>query len=245
MKIINAKGLARFAASGGYPEKEGHLLKRGDLNKGFQRRWFVLKGNLLFYYDKRGDKEPSGVIVLEGCTIEVADCEDVDNYAFQISFSGAAMRTYILSADSQEELEAWMRSLSCAPYDYVKLLVAELQSQLQRSSTDDASIVQAAETESKILGRTYSDRQRPVSSSKQGRVNPFNDINEASTDDYDAFKDRTSSASLSMAVGTWQMLHISGFKEMHAEIERQIKEFNTPIANVIDPKMSLANAASS
>nr|KAG5692484.1 hypothetical protein BaRGS_005030 [Batillaria attramentaria] len=135
MKIVNAKGLVRFASSGGPPEKEGFLLKRGDLNKGFQRRWFVLKGNMLFYYEKRGDREPAGVVILEGCTIELAECEDVDNYAFQISFPGSSSRTYILSADSQEELENWMKALSCAPYDYVKLIVAELQNQLEEVST--------------------------------------------------------------------------------------------------------------
>jgi PH domain len=33
----------------------------------FQKRWFVLKGNLLFYFDKKGDKEPVGLLLLEGC----------------------------------------------------------------------------------------------------------------------------------------------------------------------------------
>lgn len=42
------------------------LIKRGTnntlflVNKAFQRRWFVLKGNLLFYYEKRGHPEPLG-----------------------------------------------------------------------------------------------------------------------------------------------------------------------------------------
>ena len=40
-----------------------------QVNKSFQRRWFVLKGNLLFYFEKKGDKEPIGVVILEGCTI--------------------------------------------------------------------------------------------------------------------------------------------------------------------------------
>lgn len=34
----------------------------------FQKRWFVLKGNLLFYFEKKGDKEPLGLLLLEGCT---------------------------------------------------------------------------------------------------------------------------------------------------------------------------------
>jgi hypothetical protein len=66
---INEKNLAAFASSATPVDREGWLVKRGEVNRGYQRRWFVLKGNLLFYFEKRGDKEPVGVIVLEGCTI--------------------------------------------------------------------------------------------------------------------------------------------------------------------------------
>lgn len=50
-------------------DKEGWLNKKGEVNKSFQKRWFVLKGNLLFYYEKKTDKEPAGVLIVEGCTI--------------------------------------------------------------------------------------------------------------------------------------------------------------------------------
>ncbi|XP_076435222.1 sesquipedalian-1-like [Babylonia areolata] len=157
MKILNAKGLQRFASSGGFPDKEGYLLKRGDLNKGFQKRWFLLRGNLLFYSEKRGDKEPAGVIILEGCSIEIADCEQVDNYAFQITFPGSATRNYVLSASSQEDLESWMKALSCASYDYVRLLVAELENQLQEAvAADNAKLIQDAERDSRLFSHTYS-----------------------------------------------------------------------------------------
>lgn len=67
---INDKNLTAFAISANYaPDKEGWLMKKGDMNKGFQKRWFVLKRNLLFYFEKRSDKEPLGAIILEGCTI--------------------------------------------------------------------------------------------------------------------------------------------------------------------------------
>lgn len=36
----------------------------------FQKRWFVLKGNMLFYFDKKGDKEPLGLLLLEGCELQ-------------------------------------------------------------------------------------------------------------------------------------------------------------------------------
>ncbi|XP_054289440.1 sesquipedalian-1-like isoform X1 [Macrosteles quadrilineatus] len=125
---INEKNLAAFATSATPVDREGWLVKRGDVNKGFQRRWFVLKGNLLFYFEKRGDKEPVGVVVLEGCTIELA--EDEEQFSFKIVFHGPGNRSYVLGAETQESMEQWMKALACASYDYMKLMVADLQRQL-------------------------------------------------------------------------------------------------------------------
>lgn len=66
---INEKNLSAYSTSASPVDKEGWLFKRGELNKGYQKRWFVLKGNLLFYFDRKGDKEPLGVVILEGCSI--------------------------------------------------------------------------------------------------------------------------------------------------------------------------------
>ena len=60
---LNDKSLAKFAGSGAPPDKEGYLHKRGDFHKGWQKRWCVLKGNLLFYYEKRVDKDPIGILM--------------------------------------------------------------------------------------------------------------------------------------------------------------------------------------
>ena len=49
----------------------------------------------------------SGVIILEGCTIELSDHED--GFTFMIHYPGSGTRTYILSADTQEEMEGWMK----------------------------------------------------------------------------------------------------------------------------------------
>ncbi|GAB6031059.1 hypothetical protein CHUAL_007871 [Chamberlinius hualienensis] len=125
---INEKNLAAYSVSTTPVDKDGWLLKRGEVNKGFQRRWFVLKGNLLFYSEKKTDKEPIGLIILEGCTIELAEYEE--HYAFKIIFHGAGDRTYILGADSQETMESWMKALACASYDYMKMMVCQLQQQL-------------------------------------------------------------------------------------------------------------------
>ncbi|XP_018318949.1 sesquipedalian-1-like [Agrilus planipennis] len=125
---INEKNLSAFATAPTPIDKEGYLSKRGEVNKNFQRRYFVLKGNLLFYFEKKGDREPIGVIILEGCTIELA--EDDEQFSFKIEFHGTNNRSYILAAESQEAMEQWMKALACASYDYMKLMVAELQRQL-------------------------------------------------------------------------------------------------------------------
>ncbi|XP_075151333.1 inositol phosphatase interacting protein [Haematobia irritans] len=127
MMKINEKNLCVFATQPPY-DKEGFLYKRGEVNKAFQKRYFVLKGNLLFYFEKKGDKEPLGLIIVEGCTIELSE-ENSDQYWFEIAFNGN--RTYILSAESQESMESWMKALTCAGYEYKKLMVDELQRQLE------------------------------------------------------------------------------------------------------------------
>lgn len=153
---INEKNMVAFATSATPVDREGWLNKRTELNRGYQRRWFVLKGNILFYFDRRGDKEPVAMIVLEGCTIELA--EDEEQFGFQIVFHGPYNRSYALSAESQESMEQWMKALACASYDYMKLMVAELQRQLD-----------AAEEETETTPPTQSPKAPP-----RQRHNPFN-----------------------------------------------------------------------
>lgn len=68
MMKINEKNLCMFATTPPV-DLEGWLNKRGEINKSWQRRWFVLKGNLLFYFERKGDREPLGMVILEGCTV--------------------------------------------------------------------------------------------------------------------------------------------------------------------------------
>lgn len=56
--------------------------------------------------------------------------EDEEHFSFKIEFHGTNNRSYILAADSQESMEQWMKALACAGYDYIKLMVAELQREL-------------------------------------------------------------------------------------------------------------------
>lgn len=131
---LNEKCVAEYSTSSAPTDREGYLNKKGELNRGYQRRWFILKGNLLYYFEKRSDKEPIGVIVLDNCHVELA--ESGEPYAFQITFGGDG-RTYILGADSSKEMEAWMRSITHSNYDCLRMMVESFESTLEKLTSDE------------------------------------------------------------------------------------------------------------
>ncbi|NXO68474.1 SESQ1 protein, partial [Phainopepla nitens] len=129
---LNERSLAFYATCDSPADNSGFLYKRGERHTAYHRRWFVLKGNMLFYFEERDSREPVGVIVLEGCNVEL--CDAAESFAFAIRFGGAKSRTYVLAADSQEAMESWVKSLSRASFDYMRLVVRELEKQLQEMS---------------------------------------------------------------------------------------------------------------
>lgn len=160
---INDRTLIKHATSSHVPvDTEGFLYKRGEVNRSFQKRWCVLKGNIFYYFNQRADREPIGCVILEGCCIEVAEFE-TGLYAFMIAFAGPNARQYILAAETQEDMERWMKALACASYDYLKSVVDELQSQLNNIN----------ESEKRELMRTAYSSFSTSSSHSQQRSNPF------------------------------------------------------------------------
>jgi FAD synthase len=56
--------------------------------------------------------------------------EEDEAYSFNITFHGPGDRTFVLSAENQELMEEWMKAVTCASYDYMKVMVTELQKQV-------------------------------------------------------------------------------------------------------------------
>ncbi|KAG2463698.1 SESQ1 protein, partial [Polypterus senegalus] len=131
---LHEKPLIRYATSKTPVDKEGHLYKKGERNTSYQKRWFILKGNLLFYYDKRSDREPLGVIVLEGCSVQL--CESNENYAFDIRYEGPGIRTYKLAAEDQRTQEAWVKALLWANFSRLRMLVQDLERTYEQVRVD-------------------------------------------------------------------------------------------------------------
>ncbi|XP_074966016.1 sesquipedalian-1 [Phalacrocorax aristotelis] len=134
---LNERSLAFYATCDSPADNAGFLYKRGERHTAYHRRWFVLKGNMLFYFEERESREPVGVIVLEGCTVEL--CESAEEFAFAIRFGGTKSRTYVLAAESQAAMESWVKSLSRASFDYMRLVVRELEKQLEEMRWGPAS----------------------------------------------------------------------------------------------------------
>lgn len=146
---LNEKNVASFAVCSSPVDKEGYLQKKGDLNREFLRRWFVLKGNLLFYFLKKQDREPQGVIILEACSVQVSVH---GRYCFEISFDGVGTRVYILGADNDEEMQLWMKAISHASYQYLKSIVNELQRRVDVLSSSSTPQKEAAGMEVMSVG---------------------------------------------------------------------------------------------
>uniref|UniRef100_A0A7M4F390 Sesquipedalian n=1 Tax=Crocodylus porosus TaxID=8502 RepID=A0A7M4F390_CROPO len=126
---LNERSLAFYATCDSPADNAGFLYKKGERHTAYHKRWFVLKGNMLFYFEEKDSREPVGVIILEGCTVEL--CEAAEEFAFAIKFGCAKSRTYILAAESQAAMESWVKSLSRASFDYMRLVVKELEKQLE------------------------------------------------------------------------------------------------------------------
>nr|XP_060642025.1 sesquipedalian-1 [Anolis sagrei ordinatus]XP_060642026.1 sesquipedalian-1 [Anolis sagrei ordinatus] len=131
---LNERSLTFYATCDSPTDHAGVLYKKGERNTAYHRRWFVLKGNMLFYFEERESREPMGVIILEGCTVEL--CEASEEFAFAIRFEGAKSRTYVLAAESQAAMEDWVKALSRASFGYLRLVVRELEKQLEEMRRD-------------------------------------------------------------------------------------------------------------
>ena len=166
---LNEKNVASFATCSSPIDKEGYLEKRGDFSKNFQRRWFVLKGNLLFYFEKKQDKEPLGLIVLEACSVQVSSQA---KHAFEISFDGQGSRVYVMTADNDEDMQSWIKVISHASYEYMRSIVDELQRRVNLLTSSSKLEQEAAASGMSQLhvgpARKVAPQQRQLTSSSSG-----------------------------------------------------------------------------
>ncbi|XP_029997801.1 sesquipedalian-1 [Sphaeramia orbicularis] len=132
---IHKKILTHYLSCTSPVDKEGYLFKKKERNATYQRRWFVLKANLLFYQERPADRHLLGVIVLEGCAVRRSESEG--QFAFSLVFEG--FKTYRLAAVDHQTKESWVKSLLSASHCYLSLLVRDLGRQYEEAKQNQGS----------------------------------------------------------------------------------------------------------
>ena len=99
--------------------RQGFLSKLGGgQGKGskWNRRWFVLRDNVLMYFNSPKDftgfrDKPSGVVLLEECNVRSReDGGDANERPYMFVLSHANGEGVVLAADSEKEMLEWMQA---------------------------------------------------------------------------------------------------------------------------------------
>ncbi|XP_064402649.1 PH domain-containing protein DDB_G0274775-like [Halichondria panicea] len=84
--------------------KEGHLYKKGKINKDWRQRLFVLNGKRLSYF-KGGNHSPAGTVELK----DIRNVTDiVEDGTFQIKTPD---RVYDIRGDTKEMSQEWVDAI--------------------------------------------------------------------------------------------------------------------------------------
>ncbi|NWX86232.1 RHG22 protein, partial [Nothoprocta pentlandii] len=101
--------------------KCGWLKKQRSIMKNWQLRWFVLRGDQLFYYKDEEETKPQGFIPLQGNQVNELppNPDEPGKHLFEIAPGGAGDRekmpvnheAFLLMANSQNEMEDWVKAI--------------------------------------------------------------------------------------------------------------------------------------
>ncbi|XP_061887274.1 rho GTPase-activating protein 24 [Entelurus aequoreus] len=97
----------------------GWLRKQGGFVKTWHNRWFVLRGDQLFYYKDEEESKALGAIFLPGnkVTEHPSSGDEAGKYLFEVIPGGDRERmttnheTYLLMASTQNDMEDWVKTI--------------------------------------------------------------------------------------------------------------------------------------
>lgn len=93
----------------------GFLYKQGSEGlKVWKKRYFILSEYCLFYYKGTEQEKLLGSVLLPSYSISICLPEDRINRKYAFSLSHTNMRTYVLAAETLEQMDRWMKVLTMA-----------------------------------------------------------------------------------------------------------------------------------
>eukprot|EP00727_Mastigamoeba_balamuthi_P009613 m51a1_g5274 hypothetical protein (494) ;mRNA; r:153597-156304 len=93
------------------PDKEGWATKQGGSIKTWKKRWFILKGNRLWYFKGKTDTEAKGYIELEPTTV-VRDESKKRKNMFSVQARGPkGRRMFLICPDTLPEVAEWVEAI--------------------------------------------------------------------------------------------------------------------------------------
>ncbi|GBE61937.1 calcium dependent kinase CDPK7 [Babesia ovata] len=97
------------------PQKAGYMYKRGRHFYTWEKRYYLLIDNVLYYYVSEDSTTPRGCIFLEGCYLDsLADTDASNMFGFCICHKGQKNARRKLYAPTHEEFLQWVDALSAA-----------------------------------------------------------------------------------------------------------------------------------
>jgi len=115
------------------PEKQGFLIKQGHIVRNWKKRWFILQGKRLFYFEDipSESSQPLGDIPFGNCTVRSVGNPKV--FMFEV-LNWITGKDFLLQAESEEDKMSWMNELRCSnlgePRNYtlsVKVVKQEIE----------------------------------------------------------------------------------------------------------------------
>lgn len=164
IKLESSDFVAAALVAGKNPRITGWMKKQGQKNKmSWQRRYFVLDQNCLFYYASPNLKSVVGMIWVEGCTVLTPEPSSGDGGS-PLRIVTVGSREYVLQCETDVQRASWISELKAAQLSHVrrtstnplleaKALVGQRGSQAAAASetSDLEKACDAARTEAEAL----------------------------------------------------------------------------------------------
>jgi len=93
------------------PEKKGFLIKQGHIRKNWKLRWFVLKGDRIWYFKSKNEMdEPLGEIELLDSIVSTTSDKITKDNCFELTCGSG--KVFYIQATSKDVMDKWVEKIN-------------------------------------------------------------------------------------------------------------------------------------